>query len=500
MFTRPWAIAIGVMLVAVVIRLVHHAYMQAHDPFYDVLWAGGDNYLFDRWAMEIAQALWLRPERVPFWQGPLYPYVLGLVYLRFGHDFTAAVMAQHLLGALTAVLVADTARRVFSTRAAWLAGLGAAACPMFLLYEGEILSDSLILFCNVALIWALIRASDKDRRRDWSLAGAALGVACLARPNALLMLPLMLAWGAWAARDRRTPKLALLALSTAACIAPATLANTLLGGQFVLISTNGPMNLYIGNSHDARGDYSRSESFREIAQASELHEHDIDWMPHLIASIREHPSSLPRNIAWKARLFWQRMEIPHNVSFVIKRDFSPLLQSPLTWAWLAPLGIVGAVLAFWPRARGLTEKQRALLLGYLLVYAASIVLVFVLARFRMPALAILIIFAAHAVDRMVTWLEAWRSGGHRAVYPLAAAVAAWAILAASMSAPAGIEEARWNDFYNLGGAYEEQGRYGDAAASYEEALRLMPGAAGLVAARDRALSLSSMDGAFPITD
>ena len=493
---RPWAPAAVVFVVALILRVIHHAYMQSNDPFYGVLWPGGDNFVWDRWASEIAQAQWLSPERTPFWQGPLYPYGLGMVYLRFGHSYTAAVVAQHLLGAITAALVTDTARHIFSRRAALLAGLGAAACPLFLLFEGEILSDSFILFWNAALIWAVVRASDRDRVRDWCLAGVLLGLACLARPNAILMLPVLAVWCAWVAPSRRLPKAAALVVCAAACIAPATLANTLVGGKFALITVNGPMNLYIGNSHDARGDYSRSESFREIAAASDLHEHDIDWTAHLRASIREHPLSLPRNMAWKARLYWQRMEIPHNVSFAIKREFSPLLQLPLTWAWIAPLGVVGIALAFWPRVRGMSEKRRMLLVGYLLLYTASIILVFVLARFRMPALAILLIFAAHAIDRMMEWLIAWRTGRQRAAYPLLAALVAYGALAASMAPPSSMEAIRWNDYYNLGGAYEEKGRYAEAAAAYDAALELVPDAPAIVLARERVLALLAQ-GASP---
>lgn len=484
---QPWVLFAGVVLVGIVLRLVHHAYMQANDPFYDVLWPGGDNFLWDRWAMEIAQTFWLDRERVPFWQGPLYPYALGFVYLRFGHDFTAAVMSQHVLGAIAAGLVADIGRRAFSPGVGLLAGLGAAAAPAFLLFEGEILSDSLILFMNVLFLWSLLLAAERDRRRHWAASGLILGLGCLARPNAILMIPLALAWCAWTTRHARLPRLALVATGVALCILPVTAINTFFGGQFALITTNGPMNLYIGNSHDARGDYSRSESYRAIMEASDEHEHEIAWSGHLRASLSEHPMALPRNLLWKARLFWQRTEIPHNVSFVIKRDFSPLLRTPLTWAWLLPLGVTGIVLALAAPASGEERARRLLLVGFLLIYAASIILVFVLGRFRLPALAVVMPFAAYAVLQMTHWLDAWRTGRRRDGYRLAAALSACGLIALSMLPPRSMPPARWNDYYNLGGAHETKGNFEAAAAAYDAALRLEPGAAALEAARDAAL-------------
>ena len=59
---------------ALAVRLIHHEFMRAGSPLYGHMLPGGDDHTFDRWALEISQTFWLGWRRLPFWQGPLYPY------------------------------------------------------------------------------------------------------------------------------------------------------------------------------------------------------------------------------------------------------------------------------------------------------------------------------------------------------------------------------------------------------------------------------------------
>lgn len=85
---------------ALAVRLAHFWFMHEHDPLFGVLLRGGDNHGYHRWGLEIAQTFWLGWDRLPFTQGPLYPYFLGMAFLRFGSSYATAVVVQHVLGGL----------------------------------------------------------------------------------------------------------------------------------------------------------------------------------------------------------------------------------------------------------------------------------------------------------------------------------------------------------------------------------------------------------------
>lgn len=87
------------------------------------------------------------------------------------------------------------------------------------------------------------------------------------------------------------------------------------GGEFVLVPKNGSRNLYIGNAYDATGTYARPPSMWNVVFKENANEADIDWTPHLLVSIREHPWSLPRLLWTKTKLFWQSGEVPHIANF-----------------------------------------------------------------------------------------------------------------------------------------------------------------------------------------
>lgn len=481
-----WAI----LAIALVVRLIHHVYMSQNDPLYGVLYPGGDNHSFDRWALEISQTFWLGYDRIPFFHGPLYPYFLGMVYLRFGHSYDAAVRCQHVLGAMTVVLIFHLGRRVFGKSTGWVAGLAAAFCPLFLLFEGEILSDSLVLFVNLAMLCLLIEAGRKRTTGLWALAGATMGLAVLGRPNMLLFIPVAALWCWIVQRRTLRPARPLLVFLAATCltIAPATLANYLVGGKWHLVTYSGPVNLYIGNAHDATGVFATPPSMKEIIRKEGKPDRDIDWSRHLAESIRQHPTSLPRNLWKKARLFWQSGENAHNVCFYLKRRFSPFLKIPLVFGVVAPLGLIGLVMALLQEKRRRTANGALLLAAYVAVYAASIILVFVLSRLRLPALAVLMIFASHVlVETVSRAIAAWRARRRPQACALAASLLiAWLALGLALQSRDTSLMIRWNDHYNLAGAYEAQGRFEEAVLEYDEAIRLAPTIAALRSARQQA--------------
>lgn len=479
-----WAI----FILALAVRAVHQWFIQNNDPMFGYLLTGGDNHTFDRWALEVSQTFWLGWNRTPFFHGPLYPSVLGIFYLRFGHSpFTAAWM-QHGIGALSVVLVFFLGRRVFDKKTGWLAGLATVFCPIFLLYESEVLSDTLILFTNLVVLVAALYAAKNPGKKSALLLGIAVGICTLGRPNALLFVPLIFLWlfiivpTSW---KRKTLVALLFVLATGLCILPATCANYFSGKHFALVSWSGPFNTYIGNAPDGTGVFWSPPSMQQIRQEENKSDLEIDWSAYLLEAVRKDPLLIPRSLWLKFKLFWQSGEIPHNINIYLKKPFSPFLRFPLYWGIIAPLGLAGMVLSLLQRRRFSWKDPDLILIVFLALYMASIVLIFVLARLRMPALAVLIIFAAFALTRLVELcLEIWRKRTFQPLRLIALVLILWIGGGFILKSRDDTLLLRWNDYFNLGSAYESQGKLEEALEQYEKAVERSPEIVAIRGVRD----------------
>ena len=464
---------------ALAVRIAHQIIMSHNDPMYGFLLNGGDNHTYDRWALEISQTFWLGWDRIPFLHGPLYPYFLGLVYLRFGHSFDAAAWSQRFLGALTVVMIFYLARRIFGKKAGWCAGVGAAFCPLFLLYEGEILTETLVLFVHVATLCIFVEAAERKTTCWWIFCGIALGVCCLGRPNAMLFIPIAAVWAGWIVPGSWRRKLIaglLVVISAAIAISPATLANTFAGGRFHLITFSGGVNLYIGNAPDANGIYFRPPSLLEIREKEGKHEYEIDWSGYLVELVKNEPLAIVRNMLLKTKLFWQSGELPHNINFYLKQPFSPFLYSPFRWGLIAPLGLMGMFLSLKRKTLPKPDEPHIILLAFFVLYMGSIILVFVMSRLRLPDLAVLFVFAGYAVAWSIeNVIEAWRIRRFRSgLMRFFAATIICVLLTLGLQSGDNPLLIRWNDYLNLGSAYETKGEYALALEQYEKALEKSP--------------------------
>jgi tetratricopeptide (TPR) repeat protein len=107
--------------------------------------------------------------------------------------------------------------------------------------------------------------------------------------------------------------------------------------------------------------------------------------------IRRDPSGYAALLFKKLMLYWNGHEIERNMSFSHAATLSPIMAFPLvSFRWIAPLALVGLILALRRRA-GL-----GLPVLLLLSQMAAVVAFFVCARYRMAAVPVLIILASYA--------------------------------------------------------------------------------------------------------
>ena len=170
---NDWLLPASIFGVALLLRLAHLQQLRAHDPFFEL--PSPDPLFYHRWAMEIASGH-LLGEGV-FLQGPLYPYLLGVVYWIFGPGFLVPRLLQCLLGAVTCVLTWRLGCELFDRRVGAVAGFAAAFYSMLIFYEGSLLIANILPPLNLVLLWNVLRAGERPTFGRWVGVGVRCGLA-----------------------------------------------------------------------------------------------------------------------------------------------------------------------------------------------------------------------------------------------------------------------------------------------------------------------------------
>jgi Flp pilus assembly protein TadD len=391
-----------------------------------------DAHTFDQEARGLLDGSW--PGAEPFWQAPLYSLFLGGVYRVAGVSWPVARLANALLGAGTCVLAWALARRWLSSRWARVVfGVCALYGPL-IYFEGQLLRETLATFLLTLSLLALFRARDSGRALPWGLAGLLLGIASICRENALILLPLVLAWELLARRRPaaapapqgwrvRAGNPAAFLLGCVLAIAPITIHNGIQGRAFIPISTSGGINFYLGNNANSEQTIAiRPGRFweelvarpRREAGALTAEARSAFFFRESLRWIGAHPLAFGKNLIRKAAGLFSAHEIKRNQDIYEARQGSLLLRLLL---WRAgpfgfPFGLLGP-LAF----LGLFLAMRALrfLAAVGVTYAFGIVLFFPNARYRLPLIPILVLFAVFALASLARLLAERRAGAARAL-------------------------------------------------------------------------------------
>jgi Flp pilus assembly protein TadD len=402
----------------------------------------GDERAYDRWAREVADG-GVERERA-YYQAPLYPWLLGQLYralppeelrpeqsaVPHGSAHTVVLWGQYGLGVLAAVLTALLGARALSRRAGMLAGVMAAISGPLLFHETMLLkaSVSIVVFLAALLLWLDV-AEERGRRplRQALVLGVVLGVGVMLRGNLLLLLglvllSLVLPLGA----TRRRPLTAVLVLAGAlAALSPVTLHNLLLG-DVVLSTYQSGTNAAIGNpagddpAHGivyeplraGRGDAWFEEAdavaLAEAGAGRELSGREIStwWWDEVKARWAEHPGTALRRGALKLVHLFHGAEVADVKDWAFVRRAVPWLATPLSdlsiWG---PLALVGLLVLPWRRRPGLMVLR-----GGVAVVAVSLVLFYVMGRYRLSAAPCLWILAGGVLDRWAGLFSEARRG------------------------------------------------------------------------------------------
>lgn len=467
----------GPVLLALVLRVIHVFAMRDNPLFERPIM---DALMHDRWARGLLEGTW--PGDAPFFRAPLYPYLLGGLYALFDAQRLPVQLVHALISALGAGWAALTARHLWGRTAGWAAGVLYALLWTSIYFAAELLIVTVPVTLNLLATALLTWPSGPGTRRRRLGAGLALGLSAIARPNILVVVPVVL-WFVRTPGDRGATlrAWALVLAGLMAPILPVTLHNAVRGHDAVLIASQGGVNFYIGNNPDSdgrtaivpgtrptwQGGFDDAVAMAERDAGRELSPSEVDrwFLKRGLAYWIEEPADALRLYGTKLRLLVGAGERSNNKFIYAWREWSPLLRAPVLASW--PLVLALAVLGF--GLRGGVPRGRGLLAGMALAYAATLLLFFVNARFRLPVAALLTVPAGAGVGVIAASVRARRWTG-----PRAAAVAALALCTLSLLDLTDFRERRTdaNPFhaFTLGNAWADAGDGPRAIAAYREAL------------------------------
>jgi tetratricopeptide (TPR) repeat protein len=491
---RKWAILI--FGVAFVIRLIYLLQIKSNPFFYspmiDELWN-------IQWANEILEkSFW--GESIYF-RGPLYPYLLALLLKITGSHYFWVRLIQMIIASASVSLTYLLGREYFSERVARLGSVFCAFYGTLILYEGMFLIPVIFVFLNLLGLLILARNRDNPHKFPFLMAGLVFGLSAIARPNVLLVVPFLAIWLIYHFRKRIEKRsIIILALTfligVALPVAPVTARNYLIVDDLVLISSQGGINLYLGNNRSAEGltmvmpeivldasipwtkfnptvtEYAENEVGHPL-KPSEVSEF---WTNKAKQFIFEHPGEFIGLTFRKLVYFFSGFENPDQHDIYDFRKYSSLLSILIfdyglkfPYGLLAPLSLLG--MAFCYRRR----SEMAPLYIFFLAYLPTVILFLVTARHRLTVIPIMLLFAAYAF--FVLWDRFKRANWKKLAVPIISLVILLG-LANNNFFDLGFQNVS-QIHYNMALTHTRLGEYDEAIKEYNLAITETPGVPAL---------------------
>lgn len=493
-----------VVKLIVVTELQHHPLLQPD--------AGLDTATYVQLAQRVLQGdVALGPGL--YYMSPLYIYFLATT-LGMSDSFTFVRIVQIALGTAAVGFVFLAARAWFGERAAWIAAILAALTGVLTFYEVLLLQSALDTFLTSAALYCLARALTDPRGDDRParggsrevgrgrmdlVAGLVLGLQILNRPNVIVaiggvVLVLLVI--------RRARIAAMLAAGVCAALLPVVVRNAVVSHQFAIASSQGGLNLYIGNNPAATGQYAavpgvranidgQSADTRRVAETAtgrDLTDAQVSayFTGLAVTWAREHPAAAATLFARKLMLVFNAQHQWLDFSYpYYAHDAGTILGLLFVGPWLlVPLGITGLIAMPGPAAPALPEppgggesrrRDYYAWASFVPFYAIGVALFFVAERYRLPLYVPLCVAAGGVVDRIASALGSRVTSPQDRMRTLAVPAAVLLVSVVVVAWPFHLTDGRFDERLRLSKVLMNRGDIGGAVAELEQAHALDPG-------------------------
>jgi len=470
-----------IFLLALVIRAIY-LWQMRHAPVSSLLL--GDAQSYDTWAQEISSGSWLGDQ--VFYQAPFYPYFLAIIYTVFGRDFFIVRIIQMAIGIASCLFLARAGRYFFSKKTGIITGLITAIYPTAVFFDSLIQKAALGFFFMSVFLYLVAQTIHDPKGKWWIWIGVILGCMGLTRENALILMPVILFWLFIYFRKLPLKKTVgwslLLICGFTIILVPVGLRNKIVGGDFVLTTSQFGSNLYIGNNEDSDGRYrplrpDRGDWKFERQDATELAEKAMGktlspsevsryWVGRTVSYIKSETVQWIGLMGKKWLLVWNAVEVSDAESQYAHTTWSAVLK------WLGFFFHFGVLFPLAVFGICVTWQQRRQLWGLYLIlfsFASSVAVFYVFSRYRFPMVGVILLFAAAG---LAGYREFFREKKIHTILMCLLLVFAAAIFTNWKIFPK--EEFMASTYYNIAHDLSIQGDSAQAETYYSKALDLSP--------------------------
>lgn len=349
-----------------------------------------------QWAQSIAAGQWGEP--LPLDAGPGYPVFLAVIFKLFSSSIVAAAVAQALLDAASAVLLARIVAGTASRTAGILAGVLWVCFAPAIYYTGELLPVTLTIFLVLMGIAAIEVAPDSIATRGllrFAIGGILWTLAMISRTELILAWPFVVA----RARALGGPRaVGACVISLVVYVVSLTGANYAKTGEVTFVTVGGGLNLWIGNNRSSDGinpfpNPSQNKEVRRIYDEGRPRRGRTDrlFLQAAIAEIKSEPKAAFYRLCRKFAWVWSGREIPNTTDIEWQMRSSWVVLPgvfPLGFTFLVPVALPGMLIA-WRRKR-LSWWMSGTIFTALVVCTAFLSN----SRFRAPMLPAIVALAA----------------------------------------------------------------------------------------------------------
>ncbi|MBW2181041.1 MAG: glycosyltransferase family 39 protein, partial [Deltaproteobacteria bacterium] len=129
-----------------------------------------------------------------FYQAPLYPYFLALIYTFLGREYLIVRIIQVAMGTASCLFLARAGRYFFSKKTGVITGMLIALYPTAIFFDCLIQKAVLGFFFMSVFLYLAGKTIHNPKGLWWILMGMILGCMGLTRENALILIVVILFW------------------------------------------------------------------------------------------------------------------------------------------------------------------------------------------------------------------------------------------------------------------------------------------------------------------
>ena len=386
-------VILSIFGISLIIRLLYVIFMPT------VIWGDADAY--NAMAIGLIEGNGYGGGTSSYWP-PGQPFFLAAIYTILGYNLQIAYIFEALISSLTCIVIYYIGKNVLNKKIGIISGLIAALYPTFIIYSGSLNTETLFIFLFTLSALGLLKIHEEPSAKNISIAGVSFGLAMLVRPAIMGLIPFILIWMLLSSKDRKKNLMKFMAIFLIAItvVSPWAIRNYNVHHEFVLVSTNGGVNFWIGNNPDATGHYENTPMLWTIWNMTDNEvERERLFYEKGFEFIKEKPITVLGLSIKKFAYFWGFLF----TFFGLYLNDCFITPFP-KWLFmvLAPLTVLPYMILLSFAIFGITFYQKWNKKAYLLIllifyYTLIHSIILGMARYHLQIIPFLIIFAAYGI-------------------------------------------------------------------------------------------------------